>query len=211
MLSLVYIPTLSTGKTLALTRWIYVGKVMSLLFNMLSRLIITFLPRSKCLNFMAAVTVCSDSGAQEKKVSHYFPCFATYLPQSDGTRCHDFSFLNVELLKKNKLIYFNWWLITLQYCGGFCHTFALISHGCTCFHILNPPLPPSSPSHPSGSSQCTSPEHPVLCIKPGLVIYFTYDNVHVSMLLSQIIPPSPFPTEFKSLFFTSVSPLLSCM
>ena len=50
------------------------------------------------------------------------------------------------------------------------------------------PLPPPSPSHPSGSSQCTSPEHPVSCIKPGLVICFTYGNIHVSMLFPQIIP-----------------------
>ena len=71
------------------------------------------------------------------------------------------------------------------------------------------PFPPSSPSHPSGSSQCTSPEHPVSCIKPGLAIYFTYGNIHVSILVSQIIPPSPSPTEIKSLFFTSVSVLLS--
>ena len=42
-------------------------------------------------------------------------------------------------------------------------------------------LPPPFPSHPSGSSQCTIPEHPVLCIESGLVIYFTYDNIHVSM------------------------------
>ena len=41
------------------------------------------------------------------------------------------------------------------------------------------------------------------------VIYFTYCNIHVSMLFSQIIPPSPFPTESKSLFFTSVSLLLA--
>ena len=41
-----------------------------------------------------------------------------------------------------------------------------------------------SPSHPSESSQCTSPEHPVLCIEPGLAIYFTYDNMHVSVLFS---------------------------
>ena len=67
------------------------------------------------------------------------------------------------------------------------------------------PLPFPSPSHLSGSSQCTSPEHPVSCIKPGQVIYFTYDNIHVSMLFSQIIPPSPSPTESKRLFFTSVS------
>ena len=42
-------PYMTTGKTVALTRWIFVGKVMSLLLNMLSRLVITFLPRSKCL------------------------------------------------------------------------------------------------------------------------------------------------------------------
>ena len=42
-------PYMTTGKTVALTRWTFVGKVMSLLFNMLSRLVITFLPRSKCL------------------------------------------------------------------------------------------------------------------------------------------------------------------
>ena len=42
-------PYVTTGKNIALTRWTFVGKVMSLLFNMLSRLIINFLPRSKCL------------------------------------------------------------------------------------------------------------------------------------------------------------------
>ena len=42
-------PYMTTGKTIALTRWTFVGKVMSLLFNMLSRLVIAFLPRSKCL------------------------------------------------------------------------------------------------------------------------------------------------------------------
>ena len=64
------------------------------------------------------------------------------------------------------------------------------------FPILNP-LPPHSPSHPSGSSQCTSPEHPASCIEPGLAIRFTYDNSHVSMPFSHIIPPSPSPTESK--------------
>ena len=72
-------------------------------------------------------------------------------------------------------------------------------------------LPPSSPYHPSGSSQCTSPKHPVSCIEPRLAIHFLYDIVHVSMPFSQIIPPSPSPTESKSLFYTSVSLLLSCI
>ena len=59
------------------------------------------------------------------------------------------------------------------------------------------PLSPPSPYHPSRSSQCSSPKHPVSCIKPGLVIHFIYDIIHVSMSFSQIIPPSPSPTESK--------------
>ena len=51
---------MTTGKTIALTRHTFVGKVMSLLLNMLSRLVIAFPPRSKCLNFMATVTIWSD-------------------------------------------------------------------------------------------------------------------------------------------------------
>ena len=72
-------------------------QIMSLLFNMLSRFVIVFLLRSKCLsfNFMAAVTICSDYGAQENKVCHYFHCFPIYLPWNDGTGCHDLSFLKV--------------------------------------------------------------------------------------------------------------------
>ena len=73
------------------------------------------------------------------------------------------------------------------------------------------PLPPPTPYHLSGSSLCTSPKHPVSCIEPRLVIHFLHDSIHVTMLFSQIIPPSPSPspTESKSLFFTSVSLLLS--
>ena len=70
-------------------------------------------------------------------------------------------------------------------------------------------LPLASPSHPSGSSQCTISKHPVSCIKPGLVIRFTYDNLHVSMPFSHIILPLPSPTESKRLLYISVSLLLS--
>ena len=77
-------------------------------------------------------------------------------------------------------------------------------------HSWNP-VPPPSPYHPSRSSQCISPKHPVSCIEPRLVIRFLHDIIHVSMPLSQIIPPSSSPTESKSLFYTSVSLLLSCI
>ena len=102
---------------------------------------------------------------------------------------------------------FNWRLITLQYCGGlpYIHMNQPWVYMCSPFR---PSILPPFPSHLSGSSQCTSPEHPASCIEPGLAICFTYVNIHVLILFSQIIPPSPSPTESNSLFFTSVSLLL---
>ena len=100
-------PYMTTGKTIALTRQMFVRKVMSLLFNMLSRLVIAFLPRSKHLIF--------------------------------------FSFLN---FLKYKFIYFNWILITLQYCIGF----TIINMNLPWVYTCSPswtPLPPPSPYHPS--------------------------------------------------------------
>ena len=90
-------PYMTTGKIITLTRWTFVGKVMSLLFNMLSRLVITFLPRSKCL----LISWLQSPSAvilepKENKVWHCFHCFPIYFPWSDGTRCHDLRFLNVE-------------------------------------------------------------------------------------------------------------------
>ena len=76
---------MTTGKAIALTRWTFVGKVMSLLFNMLSRLVITFLPKSKhllisWLQSPPAVIF----GAPQNKVWHCFHCLPIYYPWSDG-------------------------------------------------------------------------------------------------------------------------------
>ena len=73
-------PYMTTGKTIALTRWTSVDKVMSLLFNMLSRLVITFLPRSKRLIISWLQSPCAVILEPKKIVSHWFHCFPIYLP-----------------------------------------------------------------------------------------------------------------------------------
>ena len=91
-------PYMTTGKTIALTRRTFVGKVMSLLLNMLSRLVKTFLPRSKRLliSWLQSPTAVILE-PPKNKVWDCFHCFPIYFPWSDGTRCHDLHFLNVEL------------------------------------------------------------------------------------------------------------------
>ena len=96
------------------------------------------------------------------------------------------------------------YFLTLQYCIGFAIHQHESATGIHVFPILNPP----SSSLPI-PSLCTSPEHPVSCIEPGLATRFIYDIICISMPFSQIFPPSPSPTESKRLFYTSVSLLLS--
>ena len=73
-------PYLTTRKTIALNRWIFVGKVMSLLFNMLSRLVITFLPRSKHLLISWLQSASAVILEPKKIVCHCLHCFPIYLP-----------------------------------------------------------------------------------------------------------------------------------
>ena len=89
-------PCMTTGKTIALTRWTFVGKVVTLLFNMLSRLVITFLPRSKHLLISWLQSPSGMILGPKKIKSHCFHWFPIYLPWSDGAGCHDFILLNVE-------------------------------------------------------------------------------------------------------------------
>ena len=87
---------MTTGKTIALSRWTFVGKVMSLLYNMLSRLVITFLPRSKRLLISWLQSPSVVILEPLKWSISLFPLFPHFLRWSDGTRCHDLHFLNVE-------------------------------------------------------------------------------------------------------------------
>jgi len=79
-------PYMTSGKTISLTIWTWIGKVMYLLFNVW--VCCSFSSKEQVsFNFMVAVTICSDFGAQENKVSHCFHCFPIYVPWSDGTGC----------------------------------------------------------------------------------------------------------------------------
>ena len=88
-----------------------------------------------------------------------------YLYHAHHLHSKDFRSSVPEMETKTKYVFLfffffiSWRLIALQYCSGFCHTLTRISHGFTCIPHTDTPLPPPSPSHPSGSSQCTSPEH----------------------------------------------------
>ena len=95
-------PYMTIGKTIALTRWTFVGKVMYLLFNMLSRLVITFLPRRSKRLLMSwlqspSAVILEPHPPTTQIQSVMFHCFLIDLLWSDRTGCHDLNFLNVEL------------------------------------------------------------------------------------------------------------------
>ena len=114
-------PHMTIGKTIAFTRWIYVGKEMSLLFNMLSRLVIGFLPRSKCLLISWLQSPSAVILEPPKINSHCFHCFPIYLPWSDGTGCHDLGLLNVEFQASFFALLFHFHHEVLQFLFAFCH------------------------------------------------------------------------------------------
>ena len=138
-------------------------------------------------------------------INHYFLFISLKLPFSPCSHipfhcwlaCTSSLSIYIFFLLLKFFIFILFFYFTILY--WFCHTVTWIRHGCTYV------------PHLSGSFQCTSPEHPVSCIESGLAICFIYDNLHVSIPFSHIIPPSPSPTESRRLFYTSVSLLLSCL
>ena len=91
-------PYMTTGKTIALTIWTFVGKVMSLLFNTLSRFVIAFLSSSKRLLISwlqsPSAVILEPKKIKSDTVSTVSPSVSHEI---DGTGCHDLRFLNVEL------------------------------------------------------------------------------------------------------------------
>ena len=89
-------PYMTTGKTIALTPWTFVGKVTSMLFNIVSRLVIALLLRSKQLLIHGCSHYLQWFWIPPKKVFHCFHCLSIYLPWKGRTGCHGLHFLNVE-------------------------------------------------------------------------------------------------------------------
>ena len=90
-------PYMTTGKTTSLTTWTFVGKVMSLLYDTLSRFVISFPPRSKCLLISWLQSLSAVISEPQKIKSVTVPLFTIYLPLSDEAGCYDLSFLNIEI------------------------------------------------------------------------------------------------------------------
>ena len=154
-------PYMITGKTIALTRQTFVGKVMSLLFNKLSRLVLTYLPRSKRL----LISWLQSPSAVILEPTIIKPATVSTVSPSI---CH-------EVMGQDAMILVFFFLFFKFYFIFKLYNIVLVLPNIE----MNPPqvdlcspswtlLPPPSPYPPSGSSQCTSPKHPVLCMEPGL-------------------------------------------
>ena len=113
---------------------------------------------------------------------------ATEKQQQSGRKDWTFKESFLSSLSSTLLFWYDilglfFFFLTLQYCISFAKYRNESATGIPAFPILNPP-PSSLPSPPTGSSQCTSPKHPVLCIEPRLATRFIHDIIHVSMLFS---------------------------
>ena len=116
---------MTTGKTIALTRWTFVGKVMSLLFKMRFKLDITFPPRSKCLLISWLQSPSAVILGPKNKAWHCFHCFPIYFPWCYGTRCHDLRF-RMLCFKPSFPFLFHFHQEALQFLFIFCHKCGII-------------------------------------------------------------------------------------
>ena len=136
-------PFMTTGKVIALTRWTLVGKVLSLLFNILSRLVITFLPRSKCLLISwlqsPSAVILEPKKIKSVTVSYVSPSICHEVMRLDAMILVLMCVWYYSLLN----LFFNWRILALQNFAVFCPTSTWISHRYTYIPSLLK-LPPIS-------------------------------------------------------------------
>ena len=120
-----------------------------------------------------------------------------------------FLFFFLLLIISYFLFFFIFTLFYFTILYWFCHTLTWICHGCT--WVPNPESPSHLPLHIISLDHPRAPAPSILYPVSNIdwQLHFLHDSIHVSMPFSQIIPPSPSPSESKSLFYTSVSLLLS--
>ena len=127
---------MTTGKTISLTRQTFVGKVMSLLLNMLSRLVITFLPRSKHLLILWLKSPSAVILEPPKIVWHSLHCFLIYYPWSDGEYYITTTTKKMDVLYENHSIYSNMFIIYNIFYESFSLHSIVISQEKPIFHEL---------------------------------------------------------------------------
>ena len=157
---------MTIGKTIALIRWTFVGKVMSLLFNMLSRFAIAFLPRSKYLLISWLHSPSADFGAQENKVCHCFQCFPIYSSWSDGTGCHDLCFWMLKFKPAFSLSSFTF--IKRLFCSSSLSAIRVVSAYLRLLYF----------SWQSWFQLVLHPTHPVLCNMPQSIFFILFYTIY---------------------------------
>ena len=173
---------MTTGKAIALTRQTFVSRVMALLFNMLSRLAITFLPRSKRLLIHGCSHHLQSFWSLQNKVCHCFHCFPINLPWSDGTGCHDLHLLNGKF-----------------YASFFHSPLSPSSRGSLaplCFL-------PSAQSVSSVTQSCPTLCDPRNCSTPGLPVHhqlLEFTQTHVHWVGDAIYPSHPLSSPSSPAF-----------
>ena len=159
VLSFLHSPTLTpymtTGKTIALTRRTFVGKVMSLLLNMLSRLVITFLLRSKRLLISWLQSLSAVILEPKKIKTDTFHCFPIYFPWSDGMDIMPWTLTKLKVKAENCLSRWHHWVSR--------------NRALWCVNLEIFPVPPQSPAHWHSSQE-----------KPSLAV--SWEDWHPLML-----------------------------